>query len=60
MSTMIDRITADATEISRGNVSKQKVFRVGVIEVGIHQSDVFPLTSVMWRQTRRRRTETEK
>jgi hypothetical protein len=57
---MIDKITADATETSRGNISKQKAFRVGVIEVGIHQSDVFPLPSAMWRQTRRRRTETEK
>jgi hypothetical protein len=57
---MIYKITADATKISIGNISKQKVFRVGVIEVGIHQSDVFPLPSRMWRQTRRRRTETEK
>jgi hypothetical protein len=57
---MTDKVTADAAEISRGNASKQKVFREGVIEVGIHQSDVFPLPSAMWRQTRRRRTETEK
>lgn len=45
---------------SRRNSPKHKIFTVGVIEVGIYQSDVFLLPSAMWRQTRRRRTETKK
>jgi hypothetical protein len=57
---MIGKITAVAATISTGNASERKEFRVGVIEVGIRLSDVFPLLSAMWRQSRIRRTETEK
>jgi hypothetical protein len=56
---MTVKITADAADISKRNSSKKNSFRVGVIEVGIHQSDVFPFPSAVWRQTRRR-TETKK
>jgi hypothetical protein len=59
MFTTVEKITAYAAEISRENVYKLKSFRVGFIEAGIHQCDVFPLPFAMWRQTRRR-TETEK
>jgi hypothetical protein len=57
-STTVDKINVDAAEISRENVYKQKGHRVGFIEVGIHQRDVFALISALWRQTGRR-TETE-